>query len=302
MRIALTGATGFLGAPLVARLIEDGHDLVLFTRRTANIVLPRTQCVTWSPADLDTAVRVIDRTDAVINLAGEPMDGRRWSPDQKARIRESRLQVTHAIAHAIGAAARPPALLISASAVGYYGPHGDEVITEAAPAGSDFVASLCVQWEAEAQAAPAGTRVVLLRSGLVIEKDGGALARMLLPFRLGAGGPLGSGRQYWSWIHRSDWIDLVRWTLTHPALIGPVNATAPGPVTNADFSRALGRALHRPAILPAPAFALRLLFGEMADAMLLTGQRVVPEAAVRHGFAFRYPDLPSALRSILGRV
>jgi uncharacterized protein len=234
-----------------------------------------------------------------VNLAGEPIAARRWSPAQKERIIESRVRATQSLARAIRASPAPPSVLVSGSAIGYYGPCGDEIITERAPAGRDFLAQTGVQWEAAAlEGASPKTRLVCIRTGLVIAKDGGALKRMLPPYRLGLGGPVGTGRQYWSWIHRQDWIDLVRWALETPAASGPVNATAPHPVTSADFARALGRALHRPAILPVPAFVLRTILGEMAGPLLLSGQRVVPARAEELGFRFRYPTLDHALRAI----
>ena len=235
---------------------------------------------------------------AVVNLAGEPIAARRWSDGHKARILDSRLQVTRTIVNAIRDAASPPAVFISGSAVGYYGPLRDEIVTEDAPPGSDFLASVCAQWEAEAMRAAGRARVVCVRTGLALERDGGALPQMLPPFKFGVGGPVGSGRQYWPWIHRDDWIALVRWAIDTPSVTGPVNATAPSPITNAEFARALGRALHRPAFMPAPAFALRLLLGEMADALLLSGQRAVPAKAQRLGFTFRYSQLDDALRAI----
>jgi uncharacterized protein (TIGR01777 family) len=193
--------------------------------------------------------------------------------------------------------------LVNGSAVGYYGPCGDEVVTEAVPAGNDFLAHVCAVWETEAQAAAsARTRVVRLRTGLVLEKDGGALPQMLPPFWFGAGGPVGSGRQYWPWIHRADWVALVLWIINTPAVSGAVNATAPNPVTNAEFARSLGRALHRPAFMPAPAFALRLLLGEMADGLLLAGQRAVPRSAEQGGFTFRYRQVDDALTAIFARA
>ena len=215
---------------------------------------------------------------------------------------DSRVQATRSLATAIRRATTPPPVFVSGSAVGYYGPRGDEVVAEDAPAGSDFLAQVCVQWEAEAaRAASDRTRVVMIRTGLVLERDGGALPEMLPPFRFGAGGPVGSGRQYWPWIHRADWIALVRWVVQTPAASGPTNATGPQPVTNAEFARALGRAMHRPAFMPAPAFALRLLLGEMADALLLSGQRAVPAKAERLGFTFRHPTVDTALAAIFSR-
>ena len=286
MKIAITGGTGFIGRPLAAALSADRHDVVLL-RRDAQ---------TGWPAQIDGA-------DIVVNLAGENIGGKRWSTGQKEQILGSRVKATRIVADAIRAAAAPPSLLISGSAVGYYGPRGDEPATEETPAGSDFLARVCVEWEAEAtRAASPRTRVVCLRTGLPLEKDGGALPQMIPPFKFGVGGPLGSGRQYWPWIHREDWINLVCWTIQTPAVAGPINATAPNPVTNAEFARALGRALHRPSVMPAPAFALRILLGEMADALLLSGQRAVPAKAERLGFTFRYRELDAALHAIFTRT
>src|SRR5581483_424847 len=192
----------------------------------------------------------------------------------------------------------PPPVFLSGSAVGYYGSRGDELLNEAASPGSDFLARVCVEWEREASAAAERTRVVALRTGLVLAKDGGALREMLLPFRLGIGGPVGSGRQYWPWIHRDDWVALVAWIIANTSVAGAVNMTAPAPVPNREFAAALGRAMHRPSFMPAPAFALQLLFGEMADALLLSGQRAVPDTAERGGFRFRYRLLDQALAAI----
>jgi uncharacterized protein (TIGR01777 family) len=276
MQIVIAGGTGFLGRPLTAALTAEGH------RVTA---LPR------------GSIDGIDGADVVVNLAGESIAGRRWSDEQKQKILDSRVSTTRRLVDAIVAAAHPPAVFVSGSAVGYYGPHGDEVVTESTPAGDDFLARVCAAWEAEAARAHTRTRVVCVRTGLVLERDGGALPQMLPPFWFGAGGPVGSGRQYWPWIHRADWIAIVRWAIGKN-VEGPVNATAPAPETNKAFASALGRALHRPAFMPAPAFALRLMLGEMADALLLSGQRAVPEKAQRMGFAFRYERLDEALSAI----
>ena len=208
----------------------------------------------------------------------------------------------HAADIGFAPAALPPVAFVSGSAVGYYGPRGDEVATEDTAPGDDFLARVCVQWESEAaRATTPRTRVVLVRTGLVLERDGGALPQMLPPFWIGAGGPVGSGRQYWPWIHRLDWIELVRWTIQTANVSGPINAVAPTPVTNAEFARTLGRVLRRPAFMTAPPFALRLLLGEMADALLLSGQRAVPAQAERLGFGFRYTRLEDALRAIFKR-
>jgi hypothetical protein len=242
---------------------------------------------------------MIDGAGAVVNLAGESIAAKRWTAAQKQKILDTRVQATRSLVSAIRGAANPPPVFVSGSAVGYYGPLGDEVVTEDTPPGSSFLARICVAWEEEARrAATARTRVVCVRTGVVLEKDGGALPAMLPPFRFGAGGPVGSGRQYWPWIHRQDWIDLVRWAIHTPDVSGAVNATAPHPATSADFARALGRAMHRPAFMPAPAFALRLMLGEMADALLLSGQRAVPGRAERGGFTFTYPRLDDALQAI----
>ena len=241
----------------------------------------------------------IDGAGAVVNLAGESIAARRWTAAQKNRILESRVRATRSLVEAIAKASVPPPVFVSGSAVGYYGPLGDEVSTEETRPGSDFLAQVCAAWEAEAsRAATDRTRVVCIRTGLVLEKDGGALPKMLPPFWFGAGGPVGSGRQYWPWIHRDDWIALVKWAIATPAADGAINATAPTPETNRAFAQALGRAMHRPSLMPAPAFALRLLLGEMADALLLSGQRAVPAKAQRLGFTFKYSRLDDALREI----
>jgi uncharacterized protein len=303
VKIVIAGGTGFLGRPLSERLAGERNELVILSRSpTASVGAGR--AVVW-PADgtIGAWAAEIDGADAVVNLAGESIAGRRWSADHKRRIRGSRVAATRSLVDAIAAAAHPPRVFVSGSAVGYYGPLGDEIAAEDRVPGSDFLARVCVEWEAEAaRAAGARTRVVCIRTGLVLERDGGALPQMLPPFRFGMGGPVGSGRQYWPWIHRSDWIDLVRWAIRTDAAAGPINATAPGPVTNADFARALGRALHRPSFMPAPAFALRLLLGEMADALLLSGQRAVPAKAERLGFGFTYTQIDAALAAIFRKA
>jgi uncharacterized protein (TIGR01777 family) len=242
---------------------------------------------------------VVDGADAVINLSGEPLDRGRWSPQRKALLRDSRILATRSLAAAIRAAAVPPGVFVSGSAVGYYGSRGDETLTEASPAGGDFLAHLCEDWEAEARAAESVTRVVLLRTGIVLERSGGPLPKMILPFRFFVGGPLGNGRQYFSWVHRLDWTEMVRWIVQTPDVRGAVNANAPQPITNKQLSRALGRALHRPSLFPVPPFALRLAVGELAES-LLTGQRVIPAVALARGYHFRYPDIDQAMRGIFG--
>ena len=296
MRIVIAGGSGFLGRPLIAGLQKDGHEVVTLTRGTA-----APGSVTWTPdGTAGPWASVIDGAGAVVNLAGESIAARRWTTAQKNRIGESRVLATRSLVEAIGKAKTPPPVFVSGSAVGYYGPRGDEVITEDAGPGDDFLARLCVAWEAEAQKASSErTRVVCVRTGVVLEKDGGALPQMLPPFRFGVGGPIGSGRQYLPWIHRDDWIAMVKWAIATAAAAGPINATAPAPETNRVFAQALGRAMHRPSFMPAPAFALRLLLGEMADALLLSGQRAVPAKAQRLGFSFKYTQLDLARAAIL---
>jgi uncharacterized protein (TIGR01777 family) len=302
MKIVIAGGTGFLGRALADRLSRDGHDLVILTRGS-HPASGRIRFVSWSPdGGVAEWAAELEGAGAVVNLAGESIAGKRWSAARKQQILDSRLHATRSLAAAISQAARPPACFVSGSAVGYYGPHGDDVVTEATPAGTDFLAGVCVKWEREAEAAAsARTRVALIRTGLVLERDGGALPQMLPPFRLGVGGRVGSGRQYWPWIHRADWVDLVCWALASDAAAGPLNATAPQPVPNAEFARALGRALRRPALVPAPAFALRIALGELADVLLLSGQRAVPARASALGFAFNYGRLDEALAAIFTR-
>ena len=298
MRIVLAGASGFLGGLLRHRL-GTTHELVLLTRQprgTSGVTE-----VAWHPdGTAGPWAHAIDGADAVVNLAGEPLVGQRWSPSRKAALVASRIEPTRSLVAAIDQASARPRVLISASAVGYYGPHGDEVLTEDTHAGHDFLASLCVEWENAALAAEAlGTRVVTIRTGLVLSEKGGALKPMLLPSRLGLGGPIGSGAQYWPWIHADDWSASVEFLLDQPTVSGAVNLTAPTPVTNAAFVKILGAVLRRPAILPAPRFALRALLGEVADALLLSGQRAEPGRAIALGYRFAYEDLETALRQIL---
>jgi uncharacterized protein (TIGR01777 family) len=299
MKVVIAGGTGFLGSGLVASLRADRHDVVILTRGPAGSAPREAGKVSWDPmnpgGDWGAA---LDGADVVINLAGEPLDAGRWNDARKASILESRIEATQAIVKAISAATRRPAVLVNASAIGVYGTRGAEALTEESAPGSDFLASACVAWEAAAMAAAWMTRVVLLRTGLPLDRSGGALPALALPFRFFAGGRVGSGDQYWSWIHREDWTRMVRWVIDKAAIKGALNVTAPSPATNREFTQALARALHRPALVPAPAFAVRLMLGEMADALILNGQRVLPARATTSGFEFRYPDLDSALREI----
>jgi uncharacterized protein (TIGR01777 family) len=296
-RVVIAGGTGFLGSRLRARLRRDGWTIDLLSRQAA----PDGDGVVHGQPVGNTGgwAAALDGAAAVINLAGESIDGQRWSAARKRAILASRIDATRSLAAAIAAAAAPPPVFISASGIGYYGARGSELVTETDPPGHDFLASVCVEWEREAEAARSPrTRVVALRTGLVLDRHRGALPRMLLPFRFGVGGPLGSGDQYWPWIHIDDWTELVVFALTRSDVSGPMNLSAPAPVTNRVFSAALGRVLHRPAIFPVPAVALRLVLGEMADAVL-TGQRAIPRKALDHAYAFRYTDVEAALHALL---
>ncbi len=257
--------------------------------------------VLWDPASQSIDRASLTDLDGVVHLAGENLAGGRWTPARKQRFRTSRVDATRFLCQTLAELARPPKVLLSASAVGYYGDRGPDWLTEDSPPGEGFLAQLCRDWEgATAPAAAAGIRVAHLRFGIVLSREGGALARMLLPFKLGLGGPLGQGDQFWSWIEIRDAIAAIRHLLNSSSLAGPVNLVAPQPVTQREFVKALGRSLGRPAFLPAPAWAVRLLLGEMADAALLASTRVVPARLVAAGFHFKYPELPSALAAALG--
>jgi uncharacterized protein len=287
MKTVIAGGTGFLGSALAGSFRADGHQVTIISRRPHG-----PDQAAWTDRS------ALDGADVVVNLAGTSLDSGRWNDSRKAEILQSRVHATETIVKALSEVSRRPSLLLNQSAVGFYGPHGSESLTEESPPGADFLASVCVAWEAAAMKAAWMTRVILLRTGLPLDASGGALPRLALPFRLFAGGRLGSGEQYWSWIHIHDWVRMVRWAVEQPDINGPLNATAPAPATNRELADALGRALRRPAFAPAPAFALRLLLGEMADALILNGQRVLPTKATRGGFEFRYPDLDSALQQI----
>jgi uncharacterized protein (TIGR01777 family) len=293
MRIVIAGGTGFLGQALRDHLQRLGHSAVVLTRK------PQTSTqVAWTPDSTSGPwAATLDGADAVVNLSGEGIADARWNAARKAALRSSRVLPTRSLVTAIRGLARPPALL-NASGVGYYGDRGAELVTEDTSAGDDFLAGLCVEWEREAEQAAAHTRVVVLRNGLVMHPSGGALKKMLLPFRLGAGGPLGPGTQYLPWIHLADWVEMITWLIQQPDARGPFNVTAPSPATNADFTRALARAVNRPAVIPVPAFALRLALGELADT-LLTGQRAIPARATTSGFSFRFSEIGSALNNLL---
>jgi uncharacterized protein (TIGR01777 family) len=310
MRIVIAGGTGFLGSPLAEGYAEEGHDVRVLTRELpegesrhdSGTGVPGVTRVGWRPgAQAGAWAAVLDGADAVVNLAGAGIGDRRWTPQRKAILHDSRIVSTRSLAAAISSAAVPPPVFISASGVGYYGAANGEPKTERSPAGHDFLAQLCEAWEVEAaQASSAATRVVLIRSGVVLERSGGALTQMMMPFRFFAGGPMGSGRQYVSWIHRIDWIEMVRWIVETPEVTGPINVSAPVPVVQRQFARALGRAMRRPALVPAPSFALKVILGEMAGPLVIGGQRAIPHCALSHGFHFRYPEIDLAFRGIFG--
>jgi uncharacterized protein len=291
--VAITGASGFIGHALTERLRANGRRVRRLVR-SARSGSP--DDIVWDPMRGVLAPRDLEGAEAVIHLAGEPI-AHRWTSARRQAIRDSRVRGTELLARAIATLDRKPSVLLSGSAVGYYGDRGDEAVSEESAPGTDYLGGVAQEWETAAGAArDAGVRVVLLRTGIVLNPHGGALERMLPPFRLGVGGPLGSGRQWMSWIARADHLRAMEHALATTGLHGPVNFVAPNPVTNAEFAATLGRVLGRPSLVPAPAFALELLYGEMARATLLAGQRVLPKALLRSGFRFEYPTLEEALR------
>ena len=304
MRVLVTGGTGFVGRRLVARLAGRGDDVVVLSRDPGKVEagLRAGRILAWDPMAGPPRPDALNGVEAAVNLLGESIAGGRWTEEKKRRIRDSRLLGTRNLVAGLAACSPQPRVLVSGSAIGWYGPRGDEELDESSSRGEGFLADLARDWEAETErASAAGIRVVLLRIGVVLGREGGALKSMLPPFRFGLGGPVGTGRQWMSWIHVDDLCGLILHALDTAALEGPVNAAAPEPVRNREFARLLGATLRRPALLPAPSFALRLLFGEMADAVLLTGQRVLPGRARGTGFRFGYPRLDEALAQILGR-
>ena len=299
MKIAVTGSSGLVGSALVPHLAAGGHEVVRLVR--SRTVRPGE--IAWDPerGTIDSAS--LEGLGAVVHLAGESIADGRWTEAKKNRIRHSRVGSTRLLAATIAGLSRPPQVLVCASAVGYYGDRGDEPLREDSSPGADFLAGVCRAWEGAAEAAARkGVRVVHLRFGVILSPAGGALAKMLPPYRLGAGGPIGTGRQYVSWIALDDVLGAIDHALAAGTLRGPINTVSPHPVTNRDFSRVFGRVLHRPAILPMPAFAARLVFGEMADALLLSSQRVKPARLLASGYRFLHPDLEPALRHLLGRA
>jgi len=305
LRVTVTGATGLIGPALIAALQDRGAQVTILSRdperARARLHLdrqPPLEAIAWEPIGEPAPAIALAGRDAVVHLAGENV-AQRWSAKAKQAIRESRVTGTRNLVEGLERAEPRPRALVSASAIGYYGPHGEEPLDEDAPAGGDFLAEVCAAWEREAnRARELGMRVVQLRTGVVLDSGGGALARMLAPFRLGVGGPVAGGRQYMSWIHGEDLVGLMLAALEDERWSGPINATAPEPVSNRDFSRALGKALRRPSLLPVPGLALRLLYGEMSE-IITTGARALPAKPLVLGYRFRHPHLDEALRSAL---
>lgn len=294
--VAVTGASGLVGSNLVPFLTTGGHRV----RRLVRGAPSGADEVAWDP-ERPAPLPALDGIDAVVHLAGENIAGRRWTDEQKQRIRESRARGTRVLAESLAALPAPPRVFVQASAIGFYGDRGDEPLDESSPPGDGFLADVCREWEAAAEPlARRGTRVVHLRFGVILTPAGGALAQMLPPFKIGLGGPLGPGTQYLSWIGIDDVVGAIHHAVVTDALAGPVNATAPEPVRNRDFARALGRALGRPALVPVPAAALRLALGEVADALLLASARVLPERLRASGYRFRTPGVDAALAHVLG--
>ena len=299
LRVAITGATGLVGRALVPFLASGGHEVRRLVRSRASL---GPGDVYWNPAAGEIDADGLDGLDAVVHLAGETV-AERWTIAHKRAIRESRVQGTGLLARTLAGLPRPPRVLVSASAIGYYGDGGDRELDETSPAGSDFLANVAREWEEAAEPATRrGIRVVHPRFGVILSARGGALERLLPPFQLGAGGKIASGKQWMSWISLDDVVGALHFLLYTDSLAGPVNLTAPNPLTNADFGHVLGHVLHRPAVATVPAFALRMMFGEMADTMLLAGQRVLPRKLLAAGFQFRHPTLEEALRWELGKA
>jgi len=297
VKITISGASGLIGRRLMKALANDKHSIHVLSRHVGTNLPPGVRLSVWDPPKGEPPADSLSDADAVIHLAGEPV-AQRWSAEVKQRIRDSRVAGTRNLVEALSKLPQRPSTLVCASAVGYYGSRGDETLSESSARGSGYLAEVCQAWEKEARAAESfGMRVVEIRTGLVLDARGGALQRMLPPFRMGVGGKLGDGRQWMPWIHVQDLVGLYRFALDQP-LKGPLNGVAPYPVVNADFTKALAGALKRPAVLPMPGFALRLLFGEMA-AILLASQRVLPKAAEAAGFRFQFPQLAPALADAL---
>jgi uncharacterized protein (TIGR01777 family) len=298
MNVTLTGASGFIGRRLIERLVTDGHRLHLLGRRRPATAPPEVAFSEWDANSGEVPEEALRQVDAIIHLAGEPV-AQRWTREIKSRIRNSRVIGTQSLVQALAKRAERPHTFLSASAIGYYGDRGTEILNEHSAPGTGFLAEVCGEWEREAHAAGnLGMRVVILRIGIVLGKEGGALKQMLPLFRLGMGGPIASGKQWMSWIHADDLVKAMVFALGDPKLFGPVNATAPNPVENAVFAQALGEALNRPAVLHTPVFALKMMLGEAAD-VVLASQRIIPQALQQAGFTWAHPEIREALASVV---
>ena len=302
MRILVSGSTGFLGTALIDTLEREGHTIVRLVRPDTGHLDAggdRAQTVRWDPVGGQFDATAAEGADALVHLAGASIADGRWNAARKNLLRTSRIDATRHLMGAVSKLKQPPRAIVASSAIGYYGNRGDETLTESSSPGSDFLSVVCHAWEAEtARGAEFGARVVMLRFGIVLAAHGGALPRMALPFKLGAGGKLGSGRQWMSWLTLAEAVGIIRFALANSGLSGPTNAVTPNPVQNCDFTDILVKTLHRPALFPAPAFALRLALGEMADALLLASQRVKPSRLEQTGYRFAQPDLPAALAEV----
>ncbi len=301
MRVIITGGSGLIGRALATDMAHDGNEIILLSRRPEYVVgLPENvRAEKWDGRTAEGWHSLANGASAIVNLAGEDISSKRWSDERKLAIRQSRLHASQAVVQAVKAVANKPTVVIQASGIGYYGPCGDEKITEEYPPGHDFLAQLATDWEASTVSLESlGVRRVVIRTGVVLSTEGGAFPRMLLPFRFFAGGRLGSGRQWFPWIHIADEVGAIRFLIENKTASGPYNLTAPVPLNNAEFSRLLGRQLRRPALIPTPAFALRLVFGEMAT-ILLDGQRAIPKCLLQLGYTFRFPEAGPALSDLL---
>jgi uncharacterized protein (TIGR01777 family) len=294
MRILISGATGFIGSALVKHLQDAGHTVVRLVRDAHHAG------ILWDPYKKTIDRSRLEGFDAVVNLSGESINGR-WTASKKKKIVDSRVEAGRFLADCLTELQNPPKAYISASAIGYYGDRADEELTESSKPGNDFLAEVCIKWEAEAKPiADAGIRVAHIRTGLVLSPDGGALEKLLLPFKLGLGGPVGSGRQWWSWVAFSDIIKIYEFAITNDGVSGPVNAVAPNAVRNKEFVKTLGKALHRPAFMPLPSVAVKLIFGEMGDGLLLGSQHVMPKVLETKGYGFEQTDLLTCLKGMVG--
>ena len=302
MKILVSGSSGLVGSALLPVLSSAGHEIIRLVRRPSAPSGPEDSTVPWNPETGELDGSRLEGIEAVVHLAGENIAARRWTAAQKARIRDSRVRGTALLSERLAGLAQPPATLVAASAIGFYGDRGDELLNEDSSSGNDFLSEVCRQWEAASlPAAEKGVRVVHVRLGIVLSPRGGALAKMLLPFKMGAGGKIGSGQQFMSWIALDDAVGAIGHALADSNLSVPVNAVAPNPATNLEFTKTLGKVLSRPTLFPMPAFAARIAFGEMAEALLLGSTRVEPRRLADSGYAFQYPTLEGALRHVLDK-